>query len=123
MGKEDDQSCGGGTKKPSRSGRESAGVVPGKKKFLRCRSVGCRWKIAASCRRRAEVEIQWPNFSRGRKRWKRCVDRCRSERTQREISGEQVNPADRIDSRWKGRRTCGERARCWQGREQGRGSA
>ena len=46
-----------------------------------------------------------------------------SQRTDLEISGEQIDSADRAD-RWRQRRRpTGERARCGQGREQDRGGA
>src|SRR6266496_1857916 len=67
--------------------------------------------------------MQWPNFSRGCKRRKRCTDRCCSEGTHREISGEQTHPADRANRGRKRRRASGKRARRWQRPEQGRGSA
>ena len=109
--------------KPGCPDRESVGGVAWRRNFLRRRSGECRCEVAAGCRGRTEAKIRRPNFSCGRRRRKRCTDRCCSERTHREISGEQTDPADRANRERKRRRASGKRARRRQGPEQGRGSA
>src|SRR5262245_17381999 len=118
MGKENGEICRGRAEKQGRSNCRRTGEIECWKKFLCRGSTRCGWKTPPGSRGRVEVQIQRSDFSR---RHARRVSRfgclCAGS-ADRKIPGEQIDPTDRTDCRWKRRRTSGERARSWERRQQ-----